>query len=131
MHGVLHTVVSLSHVRPPSYYKVRMTVKKLAFWTIFSSTSAAGLGYAMYDIKTNGEVIDWTDSTGDGVVDSAIVDTDGVAGGEYAVQDVDADGSIDRIMEMNDNGTIGEVIGDGETSAGVVESVFDILGSFF
>ena len=108
-----------------------MTVRKLALWTILSSSSAASLGYATYDINTKGEVIDWTDSTGDGVLDSALVDTDGVPGGVYVVQDIDANGSIDKVLELDENGAVVENMMNGVEDSGIFESVFAILGSFF
>lgn len=109
------------------YQQVNMTVRKLALWTILGTTSATGLAHAMYEINKEGQVIDWSDTTGNGLVDSVTVDTDGVAGGNYVVQDTDGNGLADRVLEMDDSGAAGEVVAEG----GVFEAFFDVVGSLF
>lgn len=75
-----------------------MTTKKMETWTIVGTASATtGLVYALYDINAKGEVIDWSDPTGDGLTDTATRDTGGVSRREYAVQDTNADGRTGRI----------------------------------
>lgn len=106
-----------------------MTAKKMEAWTIVgTASSATGLVYALYDINAKGEVIDWSDPTGDGVIDAATTNTGGVSRREYAVQSTNADGRTGRIAGVIDEPI--SVFGAGVLLETLIEGTREVLSWF-
>lgn len=99
-----------------------MTVKELRRWSIAAGVSAAGVLYALYEIK-DGQVVGASDTNLDGIIDTIRVDTDGDAVSDFTLSDQDHDGFVDTLV----NDGTGDVLADGNLFESVVDFFQNLL----
>ena len=89
-----------------------MTRKKLIGWSIAGAVSSAGVAYALYEITTDGRLIEVSDVNLDGWTDEHRIDVDYDGVADYTLLDRDFNGEFETLVDA-DNTVLTEGLDDG------------------